>query len=188
MTQLHQRSSLVGRFGYSQYFAPTARQIVPSIRAYLGDDFRARPFSISNWTPGGRRVSEYLYGAVGGAHTGDALVTTPVLGNHPGEYRGVMRWAHGWSPTSSGTRIHDRTRSTPSIRPSTLVSRKARSLHISTSASGRRHSWCLARRSSHVSRLSRATRARLSRTSSHEPTRCPAASLSHTSLLLTTTR
>ncbi len=78
----------------AKHFAPTARQIVPSIRAYLGDGFRARPFSISNWTPSGRRVSEYLYGALGGAHTGDALVTTPVLGNHPGEYRGVMRWAH----------------------------------------------------------------------------------------------
>ena len=78
----------------TRHFAPTARQIVPSIRAYLGDGFRARPFSISNWTPSGRRVSEYLYGALGGAHTGDALVTTPVLGNHPGEYRGVMRWAH----------------------------------------------------------------------------------------------
>ena len=83
----------------TKHFAPTARQIVPSIRAYLGDGFlgdafRARPFSISNWTPSGRRVSEYLYGALGGAHTGDALVTTPVLGNHPGEYRAVMRWAH----------------------------------------------------------------------------------------------
>ena len=78
----------------TKHFAPTARQIVPSIRAYLGDGFRARPFTISNWTPSGRRVSEYLYGALGGDHTGDALVTTPVLGNHPGEYRGVMRWAH----------------------------------------------------------------------------------------------
>ena len=81
----------------TKHFGPTARQIVPSIRAYLGDldgGFRARPFSISNWTPSGRRVSEYLYGALGGAHTGDALVTTPVLGNHPGEYRAVMRWAH----------------------------------------------------------------------------------------------
>jgi ABC-type branched-subunit amino acid transport system substrate-binding protein len=82
----------------TKHFAPTARQIVPSIRAYLGeslgDGFRARPFSISNWTPSGRRVSEYLYGALGGAHTGDALVTTPVLGNHPGEYRAVMQWAH----------------------------------------------------------------------------------------------
>ena len=77
-----------------KHFAPTARQIVPSIRAYLGDDFRARPFSISNWTPSGRSVSDYLYGALGGAHTGDALVTTPVLGSHPGEYRAVMRWAH----------------------------------------------------------------------------------------------
>jgi len=78
----------------AKHFAPTARQIVSPIRAYLGDAFQARPFSISNWTPSGRRVSEYLYGALGGAHTGDALVTTPVLGNHPGEYRGVMRWAH----------------------------------------------------------------------------------------------
>jgi len=81
----------------AKHFAPTARQIVPSIRAYLGDldgGFRARPFSISNWTPSGRRVSEYLYGALGGTHTGDALVTTPVLGNHPGEYRAVMQWAH----------------------------------------------------------------------------------------------
>ena len=77
-----------------KHIAPTARQIVPSIRAYLGDDLQARPFSISNWTPSGRRVSEYLYGALGGAHTGDALVTTPVSGSHHGEYRGVMRWAH----------------------------------------------------------------------------------------------
>jgi ABC-type branched-subunit amino acid transport system substrate-binding protein len=77
-----------------KHFGPTARQIVPSIRAYLSDDVQSRPFSISNWTPSGRRVSEYLYGALGGAHTGDALVTTPVLGNHPGEYHGVMRWAH----------------------------------------------------------------------------------------------
>ena len=78
----------------AKYCAPTVRQIVPPIRAYLGDAFQAPPFSISNWTPSGRRVSEYLYGALGGAHTGDALVTTPVSGNHPGEYRGVMRWAH----------------------------------------------------------------------------------------------
>ena len=78
----------------TKYCGPTVRQIVPPIRAYLGDAVRARPFSISNWTPSGRRVSEYLYGALGGAHTGDALVTTPVLGHHPGEYRGVMRWAH----------------------------------------------------------------------------------------------
>ena len=78
----------------AKHFAPTVRQIVPSIRAYLGDDLQARPFTISNWTPSGRRVSEYMYGALGGSHTGDALVTTPVSGSHPGEYRGVMRWAH----------------------------------------------------------------------------------------------
>ena len=78
----------------AKHFAPTMRQIVPSIRAYLGDEFQARPFTISNWTPSGRRVSEYMYGALGSAHTGDALVTTPVRGSHHGEYRGVMRWAH----------------------------------------------------------------------------------------------
>ena len=78
----------------AKHFAPTMRQIIPSVRAYLGDEFHARPFTISNWTPSGRRVSEYMYGALGGAHTGDALVTTPVRGSHHGEYRGVMRWAH----------------------------------------------------------------------------------------------
>ena len=76
------------------HFAPTVSQIVPPIRASLGKEFRARPFTISNWTPSGRRVSEYLYGALGAAHTGDALVTTPVLGSHHGEYQGVIRWAH----------------------------------------------------------------------------------------------
>ena len=76
------------------HVAPTVRQIIPPIRAHLGDDFQARPFSISNWTPSGRRVSEYMYGALGGAHTGDALVTTPVSGSHPGKYSGVMQWAH----------------------------------------------------------------------------------------------
>ena len=76
------------------HVAPTVRQIIPPIRAHLGEDVLSRPFSISNWTPSGRRVSEYMYGALGGAHTGDALVTTPVSESHPGEYRGVMRWAH----------------------------------------------------------------------------------------------
>ena len=76
------------------HVAPTVRQVIPPIRAYLGEDFQARPFSISNWTPSGRRVSEYMYGALGGAHTGDALVTTPVSESHPGEYGGVMQWAH----------------------------------------------------------------------------------------------
>ena len=78
----------------ARHFAPTVSQIVPSIRASLGEEFRARPFTVSNWTPSGRRVSDYMYGALGGAHTGDALVTTPVRGSHHGEYQGVMRWAH----------------------------------------------------------------------------------------------
>ena len=78
----------------AKFFAPTPMQIVPSIRAWLPDEFEARPFTITNWTPSGRAVSMYLYGAAGGAHTGDALVTTPVQGAHAGDFRGVIRWAH----------------------------------------------------------------------------------------------
>ena len=96
----------------ARHVAPTVRQIIPPIRSFLGDDVRPRPFTISNWTPSGRRVSDYMYGALGGAHTGDALVTTPVRDSHHGEYRGVMRWRTRWSRTSSGTQIHDRTPST----------------------------------------------------------------------------
>ena len=78
----------------AKFFAPTPMQIVPSIRAWLSDEFEARPFTITNWTASGRAVSMYLYGAAGGAHTGDALVTTPVQGAHAGDFRGVIRWAH----------------------------------------------------------------------------------------------
>jgi branched-chain amino acid transport system substrate-binding protein/urea transport system substrate-binding protein len=78
----------------AKHFGPTPKQIVPPIRAYLGNDFQARPFSIANWTSSGRSVSLYMYEALGGAHVGDALVTTPVQGNQPGEFRSVMRWAH----------------------------------------------------------------------------------------------
>lgn len=78
----------------AKFAAPTAMQIVPSIRASIPDDLESRPFTITNWTPSGRNVSSYLYGALGAAHTGDALVTTPVLGAHAGDFRGVLRWAH----------------------------------------------------------------------------------------------
>jgi urea transport system substrate-binding protein len=78
----------------AKFFAPTPMQIVPSIRAWLPDEFEARPFTITNWTPSGRAVSMYLFGAAGGAHTGDALVTTPVQRAHAGDFRGVVRWAH----------------------------------------------------------------------------------------------
>ena len=74
----------------AKHFGPTPKQIVPPIRAYLGNDFQARPFSIANWTSSGRSVSLYMYEALGGAHVGDALVTTPVQGNQPGEFRSVM--------------------------------------------------------------------------------------------------
>lgn len=77
----------------AKHFGPTARQVVPAIRAALDPDVDTRPFSISNWTPSGRTVSSYLYGALGGAHVGDALVTTPVQDAFAGEFRGVMRWA-----------------------------------------------------------------------------------------------
>lgn len=77
----------------AKHFGPTIRQIVPSVRPHIDDAAEERPFTISNWTPSGRTVSEYLYGALGAAHTGDALVTTPVLGAHAGEFQGIIRWA-----------------------------------------------------------------------------------------------
>src|SRR5690606_33480639 len=77
----------------AKHFGPTVKQIVPLIRNALGGT-DTRPFTITNWTPSGRAVSEYLYGALGGAHVGDALVTTPVQGAHAGEFEGVLRWAH----------------------------------------------------------------------------------------------
>lgn len=78
----------------AKFAAPTAMQIVPAIRSAIPDELESRPFTITNWTPSGRNVSSYLYGALGAAHTGDALVTTPVLGAHAGDFRGVLRWAH----------------------------------------------------------------------------------------------
>jgi branched-chain amino acid transport system substrate-binding protein/urea transport system substrate-binding protein len=77
----------------AKHFGPTIRQVVPSIRPDIDGVAAERPFTISTWTPSGRAVSEYLYQALGHPHTGDALVTTPYPGNHPGEYRGVIRWA-----------------------------------------------------------------------------------------------
>jgi hypothetical protein len=77
----------------AKHFGPTVRQVVPVIRENIDPDMDTRPFTITNWTPSGRAVSQYLYGALGGAHVGDALVTTPVQGAHAGEFRGVLRWA-----------------------------------------------------------------------------------------------
>lgn len=74
--------------------APTVMQIVPTIRDHVSPDVLGRPFSVTNWTPSGRSVSSYLYGNVGAAHVGDALVTTPIEGAHAGDFRGVMRWAN----------------------------------------------------------------------------------------------
>lgn len=78
----------------AKHFGPTPIQIVPSVRAQLAAEIQNRPFTVTNWTPSGRNVSSYLYGALGAAHTGDALVTTPVQGAHAGDFRAVMRWAH----------------------------------------------------------------------------------------------
>ncbi|MCW5695589.1 MAG: ABC transporter substrate-binding protein [Bauldia sp.] len=77
----------------AKHFGPTLQQVVPAIHAHVPDAAREHPFSISTWTPSGRAISQYLSGALGATHTGDALVTTPYPGNFPGEYRGVMGWA-----------------------------------------------------------------------------------------------
>ena len=60
---------------------------------HLGAAARQRTFQMSDWSPSQRIVSQQFYDHVQGGATGVALVTTPVTGNSPGEYRGVVRWA-----------------------------------------------------------------------------------------------
>ncbi|MFA5581869.1 MAG: ABC transporter substrate-binding protein [Paracoccaceae bacterium] len=71
---------------------PTSAQSLRPMTEWLGDRTSARPFTISDWSPSQRAVSAYLYGNTG-ILTGAALVTTPVQGNYPGQFRGVMQWA-----------------------------------------------------------------------------------------------
>ena len=71
----------------------TTVQAISTLLDHLGADARQRTFQISDWSPSQRTVSQQFYNLVQGGSTGAALVTTPVSGNSPGEYTGLVRWA-----------------------------------------------------------------------------------------------
>lgn len=79
--------------GRVTHVGSTTVQSITTLLEHLGAERRQRTFHISDWTPSQRTVSLQFYNMVQGAATGVALVTTPVTGNSPGEYRGIVRWA-----------------------------------------------------------------------------------------------
>jgi branched-chain amino acid transport system substrate-binding protein len=79
--------------GRVAHVGSTTVQAITTLLQHLGRESRQRTFQISDWTPSQRTVSMQFYNLVQGAATGVALATTPVTGNHPGEYGGVVRWA-----------------------------------------------------------------------------------------------
>ncbi len=79
--------------GRVAHLGSTTVQAITSLLDHLGADARQRTFQISDWSPSQRTVSQQFYNLVQGGSTGAALVTTPVSGNSPGEYSGLVRWA-----------------------------------------------------------------------------------------------
>jgi ABC-type branched-subunit amino acid transport system substrate-binding protein len=80
--------------GTTTHFAPTSLQIIRTMVEHFGADARRRTFQVSDWSPSQRTISSQFYFMVQGGAVGAALVTTPVSGNSPGEYAGMVRWAH----------------------------------------------------------------------------------------------
>lgn len=79
--------------GRIAHVAPTTIQAITALVQNVQGDARLRTFQISDWTPSQRTVSQQFYDRVQAGATGVALVTTPVTGNSPGEFRGIIRWA-----------------------------------------------------------------------------------------------
>lgn len=79
--------------GRVAHVGSTTVQAITTLLHHAGAESRQRTFHISDWTPSQRTVSQQLYTMVQGAATGVALVTTPVTGNSPGEFGGIVRWA-----------------------------------------------------------------------------------------------
>jgi urea transport system substrate-binding protein len=79
--------------GRVAHIGPTTVQAITTLIEHLGAASRQRTFQISDWTPSQRTVSLQFYNMVQSAATGAALVTTPVTGNLPGEFGGIVRWA-----------------------------------------------------------------------------------------------
>jgi hypothetical protein len=79
--------------GRVAHFGSTTLQAIATLLEHRGPEVRRRTFQVSDWSPSQRTVSNQFYRRVQGGATGVALVTTPVRGNHPGEYAGLVQWA-----------------------------------------------------------------------------------------------
>ena len=79
--------------GRVAHFGSTTLQAISTLVEHRGPGARRRTFQVSDWSPSQRTVSNQFYRRVQGGATGAALVTTPIRGNHPGEYTSLVRWA-----------------------------------------------------------------------------------------------
>ena len=79
--------------GRVAHFGSTTLQAIATLVEHRGPESRRRTFQVSDWSPSQRTVSNQFYRRVQGGATGAALVTTPIRGNHPGEYTSLVRWA-----------------------------------------------------------------------------------------------
>lgn len=80
--------------GAAHHIAPTSLQIMRTMVEHFGADARQRTFQVSDWTPSQRTIATQFYFNVKAGAVGAALVTTPVTGNSPGEFKGMVRCAH----------------------------------------------------------------------------------------------
>ena len=79
--------------GRVAHVGSTTLQAITTLLEHRGPEARQRTFQISDWAPSQRTVSNQFYRHVQAGSTGAALVTTPVRGNSPGEYTGLVQWA-----------------------------------------------------------------------------------------------
>lgn len=79
--------------GQVAHIGSTTAQTINALLQHAGEPARQRTFQMSDWTPSQRTVSRQFYDMVQAGATGAVLVTTPITGNSPGEYRGALRWA-----------------------------------------------------------------------------------------------
>ncbi len=80
--------------GRVAHVGSTTLQAITTLLEHRGPEARQRTFQISDWAPSQRTVSNQFYQHVQAGSTGAALVTTPVSANSPGEYTGLVQWAH----------------------------------------------------------------------------------------------
>ena len=79
--------------GRVAHVGSTTLQAISTLLEHRGTEARQRTFQVSDWAPSQRTVSSQFYRHVQAGSTGAALVTTPVRGNSPGEYTGLVQWA-----------------------------------------------------------------------------------------------